>query len=153
MRGHNRCRSHRDKELGPRGAGAPVGNLNAFKSGKYADLPALPTLSKLAISIARDPEHLPEQIAQLTLDIQGRSGNPAKVLSILSRILPNLIPHIHESTFYIELERALPQYPGHFQANFLNALYKWALPMSPEDRVKFLRILVDKISKKQIPEE
>ena len=30
MRANTRCRPHRDRELGPRGAGAPAGNLNAL---------------------------------------------------------------------------------------------------------------------------
>jgi hypothetical protein len=36
IRGHTHCRSHRDAELGPRGAGAPPGNLNALKTGQDA---------------------------------------------------------------------------------------------------------------------
>ncbi|MGD8857605.1 MAG: hypothetical protein PVG33_14830 [Chloroflexota bacterium] len=35
MRGYNRCRSHLDPLLGPRGAGAPRGNLNALKTGEH----------------------------------------------------------------------------------------------------------------------
>jgi hypothetical protein len=36
MRDHTHCRSHRDLELGPRGAGAPKGNFNALKTAANA---------------------------------------------------------------------------------------------------------------------
>jgi hypothetical protein len=36
MHGHTLCRSHRDDELGPRGAGAPRGNQNRFVHGFYS---------------------------------------------------------------------------------------------------------------------
>jgi hypothetical protein len=159
MRGAEHCRSHRDHELGPRGAGAPKGNLNALKTGEYATMPTFPALGKLGLAIARDPEHLPEQIAQaqpsgqLTLEIHGRSGDPIKTLEILRRIFPNLIPHIADSIFLVELERYLPKLPEEYRAGFLNVLYKTALPLSPEYRVRLLREIVGKISKAQFPEE
>ena len=36
MPGSDKCRSHRDRELGPRGAGAPPANQNAHKHGFYS---------------------------------------------------------------------------------------------------------------------
>ena len=153
MRGHHFCRSHRDHELGPRGAGAPKGNLNAFKTGEYATLPEMPALNKIALEIARHPEQLPAQIAQITHDIESITHDTAKTLEVLRRIIPNLIPEIHDSIFLVELERELPNFPAYFRARFLNILYKTALPMSPEDRVRLLRELVNRLQKIQFPEE
>ena len=153
MRGAVHCRSHRDHELGPRGAGAPKGNLNALKTGKYATMPTFPALGKLGLAIARDPEHLPEQIAQLTLEIHGRSGDPIKTLQILRRIFPQLIPHIADSIFLVELEQYLPELPEEYRSHFLNVLYKTALPLAPEYRVRLLRELMEKLQKAQFPEE
>jgi len=153
MRSHHLCRSHRDHDLGPRGAGAPKGNLNAFKTGEYATLPVLPAISRLGLDIARDPEHLPEQIAQLTLEIHGRSGDPIKTLEILRRIFPNLIPHVADSTFLVELQDYLPQLPLEWRAHFLKVLYKTALPLPPAGRIKLLRELMERLHKAQFPEE
>jgi hypothetical protein len=41
MRGRTHCRSHSDPELGPRGGGAPQGNLNALYAGCEKSLAAL----------------------------------------------------------------------------------------------------------------
>ena len=43
MRGRTHCRTHSDRELGPRNAGAPQSNLNALKDGQHAHpLPSSP---------------------------------------------------------------------------------------------------------------
>ena len=61
MRGHTHCRAHRDDELGPRGAGAPSGNLNALKHGHHAQPLPLPDVKHLARQII-EQEGTPDEI-------------------------------------------------------------------------------------------
>ncbi len=58
MRGRTHRRSHLDHLLGPRGAGAPDGNLNALKSGDHAH----PLTDRYIVDLAHELVKRPDQL-------------------------------------------------------------------------------------------
>jgi len=116
MRGHKRCRSHRaaprrrrgrDAELGPRGAGAPPGNLNALKHGRYSHPLLLSDLDRMAVAIVQQPDDLALQIGQAILSIQDRISDPFLALVAVRSLLPRLIDRVADLLLTAELEVAL----------------------------------------------
>jgi hypothetical protein len=94
MRGHTRCRSHRDRELGPRGGGAPAGNLNALKTGDHTHPLPLLGLQRLVRQIARQPDQLPDHLHLVARSIHSRTGDPHKTLIAFRALLTDLIPQV-----------------------------------------------------------
>ena len=74
MRGHAHCRPHLDHELGPRGAGAPRGNLNAFKTGANITPLSKPQIRRLAHSLVRDPDNFRDPLVDLVDELSRRVG-------------------------------------------------------------------------------
>ena len=72
MRGRVHCRPHLDHELGPRGAGAPRGNLNAFKTGANINPFSKAQIQRIAHSLAQDPDRFQEHLVDLVKDLSLR---------------------------------------------------------------------------------
>ena len=141
MRGHTRCRAHRDAERGPRGAGAPPGNLNALKHGRYSQpLPPL-DLERLADHLVEHPEGLPYRVGLAAHSIQDRAGDPFLALIALRRLLAQLIPLVGARLFAAELRAFLQHLPAPMRAPTLELIRRSAPRDSPEERLVLLRKL------------
>jgi hypothetical protein len=148
MRGHTRCRAHRDAELGPRGAGAPHGNLNALKHGRHAHPLPPPDLEHLARHLVEQPADLPFQIGLAVQSLQARTADPLMALVALRRLLSQLIPIVATRLFAAELQALLRDLPPAWHAR-LRALIHQSVPRdSPEGKLLLLRNL-----KKQLLEQ
>ena len=107
MRGHDRCRPHRDAERGPRGAGAPLANLNALRTGEHSQPLSLPERKQLIAAIMADPDALPLHLARAVGSIHSRTGDPFLTLVVLRRLLSQLTPLLAGCLFRIELRAYL----------------------------------------------
>jgi len=70
MPGSDRCRSHRDDELGARGAGAPPGNQNARKHGAYSAYMTEEDFMALALAGLENGATLEDEIAIVRVAIR-----------------------------------------------------------------------------------
>ena len=117
MRGHDRCRSHRDAELGPRDAGAPPGNLNALRQGHRAQPLSPPDLQRLTAQLVEEPDHLPLHLDLALRDLHGRTGDPFNTLIALRALLPLVAGRLFTAELKTLLGSLLPPpsspLPGH----------------------------------------
>ena len=150
MRHHNHCRSHRDQELGPRGAGAPKGNFNALKTAANAHFLPEPELNQLGYKIAQEPEYLKSFLIQLFEDVDKVTDDPFKTMLLYSRLLQQLTPIIGNNMFTAELNHFLQRLPPSRRASFQTFIWKYALLRNPLSRLTLLRGIVNRISKKNI---
>jgi hypothetical protein len=141
MRGNTYCRAHRDAELGPRGAGAPRGNLNALVHGAYSHPLPSTELDDLARRIVDRPGDLSEHVGLLLCALDDRVRDPLLVLVALRRALPSLIAQVAGHLFRIELRAFLAPLPPEMRASF-HALIRSCAPRNPEAGLRFLRRLV-----------
>jgi hypothetical protein len=65
MRAYDQCRSHLDNILGPRGAGAPLGNQNARKHCNGVPVATIELIHRIAHDLYQYPDKLQAHIAQL----------------------------------------------------------------------------------------
>jgi hypothetical protein len=136
MRGHTLCRSHRDPELGPRGSGAPPGNLNALKTGDRAHpLPSLDLL-QLAKDLARDPDRLPEHLAVAVDSIHARTHDPYRTLIALSSALGQLVPLVAAQLLAAKADTILQQLPPARRKPFLATLRRTAARPTSDPRLR-----------------
>lgn len=141
MRGHSHCRSHRDSQLGPRGAGAPPGNLSALRTGHDAHPLSPSDLDRLAHAIIRTPDQLPHHLHPLVQSIHRRSGDPVKTLLALQALLPALLSRVAEGLFTSGFHAYLEQLPPDRRSPIEIAIWRLALQISPLDKLKLLRQL------------
>jgi hypothetical protein len=145
MRGHTLCRVHRDPELGPRGAGAPPGNLNALRHGAHSHPLSAVELNGLARRVVETGDDLPYQVGRVVGSIQARVGDPLLALLALRRVLPTLIAEVAALTFDAELRAYLAPLPPQARA-CLQEIVERTFPAEPEQRLHLLRRLVRKRS-------
>ena len=107
MRDGQRCRPHRDGELGSRGGGAPSGNLNALKTGARANPLPPSQLQDLVAVIVAGPDDLPFQVGLAVHSMQARAGDTILTLVALRRLLVQLVPLVAARLFTAELRHAL----------------------------------------------
>jgi len=148
MRGHTRCRAHRDAELGSRGAGAPPGNLNALKHGHHAHPLPPPNLEDLARRILEQPDDAPLQIGLAAQSVHARTGDLLMTLIALRRLLDQLIHRVAVQVFASELHAFLSPLPLDLRNRLRDMIHKSVPPDRPEMKVLLLRNL-----KKQLPEQ
>ena len=141
MRGHTRCRAHRDAELGPRGAGAPRGNLNALKHGRHSHPLPPPDIARLACHITEQPDDLPLQIGLAVQSLQARAGDPLMTLIALRRLLSQLTPMVATRLFTSELQPFLQNLPPSLRGKVQAVIDKSVPQDSPEKKVLLLRNL------------
>jgi len=145
MRGDVRCRAHRDAELGPRGGGAPTGNLNAIKTGAGAHPLGQSAIDRLAYQLVRDPDSLPDLLAGLARDLRSRTHDLGKTLIALSATLRYLVPSVATVHLVAEIDALLLQVPPEKRPKLQAFLWKQALHLSPEQRLTMLRAASAKI--------
>ena len=141
MRGHTLCRVPRDPELGPRGAGAPPGNLNALRHGAHSYPLSAAQLNDLAQRIVDAPGDLPLHVGHVVQAIQARVGDPFLVLLALRRVVPELIDRVAARTLDAELRAYLAPLPSPVRDR-LHDIFQRVLPASPEQQLRALRKLV-----------
>lgn len=145
MRGHLHCRSHLDPILGPRGAGAPPGNINAYKTGRYISPLSPIQIKRLAHDIAQDPDNFEQHLTNLVHDLWARVGSdktipPAlKALLALNGITTHLIPHLANELFITELNQLLQQFPPADRADLQSTLWRILLTVPGPQRITVLR--------------
>ena len=150
MRGRAHCRPHLDHELGPRGAGAPRGNLNAFKTGANINPLSRPQIQRLAHSLAEDPDRFRDHLVQLVDDIHTRTSTrsaacpdsipPAlKAVIALDAVLHQLIYFLAQGLFTAELDDMLKEFPPASRADVRARLWLAALPLPPLQRLLEIR--------------
>lgn len=120
MRGVDRCRTHRDDELGPRGGGAPPGNLNALACGDHSHPLPLPDVERLARVAIDHPGDLPLQVGLALRAIQARVSDPFLALVALYRLCSLLVARVAVLAYAVELDAFLacfhPQSHPHVRA-------------------------------------
>jgi hypothetical protein len=147
MRGHTRCRSHRDRELGRRGGGAPPGNLNALKSGRHAHPVSLPALELLAGQIVDQPDLLPDHIAAIVRSIQDRTRDPHKTLLAFRAALPDLTSLVAKDLFVVEANALLRQAPPSRRDSLLRVIKRNARGQEPGAALRTLRTLAPELER------
>jgi hypothetical protein len=146
MRGRVHCRPHLDHELGPRGAGAPRGNLNAFKTGANINPFSKPQIRRLAHSLVQDPDHLRDHLVDLVEDIHTRisTQSPARPDTIppaltatllINNVTQQLISVLSEEIFAAEMDRILSRTPPAERAALRARLWSIFLPVPPLQRL------------------
>jgi hypothetical protein len=139
MRDRARCRTHRDAELGPRGAGAPSGNLNALRHGAYArPLPA-PDFERLVAAVIEQPDDLPLQIGLAIRSIQARTADLFLSLVALRALLSLLTDRVAGRLFSAELQAALLALPPPARDCVQATIEQYAARRCPEERLLLLR--------------
>jgi hypothetical protein len=146
MRGHTRCRAHRDREMGPRGAGAPPRNLNALKTGQNAHPLSQVDLRALARHIARRPDQLPYHVGLAAHSLQARAADPYRALLALHTALSDLLPLLAAEQFTVQVTAFLPQLPPSQRASFLDTLISATRWCAPTEALRICCALVDTVS-------
>ncbi len=142
MRRHTHCRSHRDTELGPRGAGAPLGNLNALKHGRYSQLLPRAALKHLAHQIHAAPDDLPRHVGVIAQTIHEQFHDPLVILLILQRVLAQLAPLVAHHLCADELDALTQHLPPAVQATVRAIIDDRTSRLRPEEKLFLLRKIV-----------
>jgi hypothetical protein len=142
MRGHTRCRSHRDPELGPRGGGAPSHNLNALRTGEHAHPVSPADLHHLVTRIVRHPDRLPDHLALAIRSLHRRTADPYKALVALRALLSDLLPLVAAGLFEAGVEDRLRCLPPSQRRSFTQTIKEQIRTQSPEAVLLSLRTLI-----------
>jgi hypothetical protein len=145
MRGHTHCRSHRDSELGPRGAGAPRQNLNALRTGDHTHPLTRDDLDQLVHSILSTPHQLPHHLDLTTQSIHHRCNDPLKTLLAIQSLVPSLLSRVADGLFIAELHALLEQLPPSRRSQFELIAWRQALLVGPVRKLELLRTLRERI--------
>ena len=140
----NHCRSHMDHILGPHRAGAPKGNLNAVKTGRFAQ-PAWRTQFSQAESAQPNPHQAAEILSGHITRIQDRTGDAYLTLLLLARLTEQLLPLVADHRFHLELSRFLNSLPPASRPSMEKTVWKYAAPYNPFDRLTLLRGIINGI--------
>jgi hypothetical protein len=152
MRTHTHCRSHRDRELGPRGGGAPAGNLNALRTGDHAHPLSPATLSQLAAQLVGEPDSLPVILDGVVRSVHRRAPDPYSGLAALRVAITGLRGWVAAHLLTTEAEAWLLQLPPSHRASALQALQR-RRHLHPDAALRSLRALIIESEKslEQVP--
>ena len=153
MRGHTRCRAHRDAELGPRHGGAPRHNLNALRTGRDAHPLPPGERTHLVGQLISDPEQLPLHLQPVIASMHARTGDPFKTLVALRAALAELLPLLAQALFATEFEELLHRLPPDQRSVFATTALRHASSFPPEAGLNFLRALAARLSDHLLPED
>ena len=145
MRDQSHCRSHLDPQLGPRHAGAPKGNFNALKSGRYANPLTADELQTLAHQLSGQPDSMPNNLAS-TLEfavqsIQSRATSPLHTMILLARLINQLLPYMADIEYAAGLEAFMQRLPPEKRPSIQSQIWKYALPLNPLQRPLLIRAI------------
>ena len=140
MRGRGLCRSHLDPILGRRGAGAPKGNLNAFKTGAHSRPLSRSNLITLAYQIVDDPDNYHHLIAE-AVHLTGRTNvDPIKSILSLQILLKQLLPRVADQLFTNDVEQFLQRYPPAARSEIQMVIWKSLRNKPPLSRLEHFRL-------------
>jgi hypothetical protein len=139
MRGHARCRAHRVDELGPGGAGAPLGNLNALQTGRHAHPLHGDELSAASCALLDPAGDLSTHVADLTRSIASRTEDPFLVLVALRAAVSQLVEATAARIFECELAEALAPLPEPLRDRHHARICALVAALRPEQRLFMLR--------------
>jgi hypothetical protein len=148
MRDHTRCRAHRDAELGPRGVGAPFGNLNALKHGRYSHPFSSSDLESLATALVERSGDLSSHLHLAIQSIQARTDDPMMTLVALRALISQLTRVVAAWLFIAEFQALLQALPPPRRLKLMAVIVKAVSGRSPERRLLFIRNV-----RKQLPEQ
>jgi hypothetical protein len=141
IRGRTHCRSHSDAELGPRGAGAPPGNLNAVRTGRDAHPLSRDDLDQLVHSILSDPDQLPHHLDVAIQSLHDRAGDPVKTLVALQALVPDLVNRVADGLFIERLRALVHQLPPSRRKGAELSVWRQALLLGPIAKLELLNQL------------
>jgi hypothetical protein len=147
MRGHAHCRSHRDRELGPRGGGAPPGNLNALQTGDHTHPLPPSELRPLADQFVRHPDQLPDLLDPIVHSIHSRIRDPYKALVALQTTLTDFRQQVAAALFKTEMDALLRRLPPWQQGHLLRTLREHTGPWITEATFPSIRRLLIEFEK------
>ena len=99
----NHCRSHMDHILGPHRSGAPKRNLNALKTGRYANPLSRENLELTAHAIAQHPHQIAEILSGHIDLLHSRIGDSYLTLLVVGRLTEQLSAFVADQCFHLEL--------------------------------------------------
>ena len=135
----NHCRSHLDHVLGRRNVGAPKGNLNAVKTGRYAHPVRNEILTSIALEITNDPDQMPAILSRELHKLYDRTGDVFASMYLMTRLIRQLLPLVADHMFHIELYNFLQNVPTISRPSMEAAIWSEALPLNPLKRLSALR--------------
>ena len=164
MRGRFLCRSHLNHTLGPTGAGAPAGNLNAYKTGAHINPLSKTQIKRLAHQLAENPDHFLPTVNQLVQDLYHR-GRPlrdparsrsdkevivpqnVKTLLALQAVLKHLTDYLAINLFTPELAQLVDHFPPSERPELQSTLWRTLLPLPPVERLLAIRKVNSQLEK------
>jgi hypothetical protein len=150
MRGYTHCRTHRDPELGPRGGGAPLANLNALKTGDHTHPLPAPDLQHLARQLVQQPGQLPYHLGLAAQSIHSRTqADPFRTLLALRASLSDLIPQVAIGLFTTEMDALLRRLPPSQRGPVLHTVRQQVGRQAPQAALFTLRSLMTEFEKSQ----
>ena len=145
MRGHTRCRAHRDAELGPRPVGAPRGNLNALKTGNHTHPLPEPELSHLARQLAGEPDLLPYHLGLTAQSIHSRTRDPHQTLLAFRATLTHLLPYAAHHQLAVECDHFLQRFSPCHREKVRRIVLTVLRPCAPRLQLPTFRSLVAEV--------
>jgi hypothetical protein len=139
MRGHSRCRAHRDHELGPRPVGAPAGNLNALKTGQHAHPLPQPALDDLARQLVDEPHLFPYHLGLTAQSLYDRTPDPQQALRAFRATLDDLQPLVTHHQFLADVSAFLDHIPPHSHEEVTRYILASLAPCPPLQRLRTFR--------------
>jgi hypothetical protein len=153
MRGRDLCRSHLDPVLGPRGAGAPKGNLNALGADSLKNATASRfnqvELKNLAQQIIDDPHHYHSLLLEYLEQVGLPPADPLKSLIVLRAMIETLLPFIGEDLFTIEANEFIQRFPDHARPTVQLLIWQGYVHLPPLQRLLEFRKMRDQILAKR----
>ena len=138
MRGRDLCRSHLDPVLGPRGAGAPRGNLNSLKNATASHFnPG--ELKDLAQWIIDDPHRYHHHLLQYLEHVGRPPADPLKSLIVLRSMIETLLPFVAENLFTIEANELIQRFPDSARPSVQLLIWHGYLSLPPLQRLLYFR--------------
>ena len=144
MRDNVYCRPHLDHQLGPRGAGAPIGNSNAWTHYKHVSPDTAKYIRRIAYDLCRHPDKLQRHITHL-VDYFYNHGNSEdlprtlKAIGSLKIVLDVLLDAHAEAHFHAEMEEILAHLPPERRPGVQRRLWEIGLRRDPLNRVLQIR--------------
>jgi len=148
MRGRDLCRAHLDSELGPRGVGAPKGNLNSLKNASTSRFnPG--ELKELAQQIIDDPHSYHHYLLQYLEQVGRPPADPLKSLIVLRSMIETLLPVIAENLFAVEANELIQRFPDSARPSVQILIWQGYLSRPPLQRLLEFRKMRDQILAKR----
>jgi hypothetical protein len=148
MRGRDLCRSHLDPVLGPRGAGAPRGNLNSLKNASTSRFnPG--ELKDLSQRIIDDPHHYHRHLLKYLEHAARPPADPLKSLIVLRSMIETLLPFVAENLFTIEANELIQKFPDSARPSVQLLIWQGYLSLPPIQRLLEFRKMRGKVLAKR----